>query len=94
MILLIEKVKGLKQTMENIYVLLDSIEKIRRFVDIIEKSEADADLSQGNRHVDAKSLFGALSLVSSSPARLKIYGDEDIVSALIKEIGQFIVINK
>jgi|LFRM01.1.fsa_nt_gb hypothetical protein len=54
--------------MKQVSVLLDSVEKIRSFVDIIEKSEADADLSQGSRHVDAKSLFGALSIVSNSPA--------------------------
>ena len=32
--------------MKQVSVLLDSVEKIRSFVDIIEKSEADADLSQ------------------------------------------------
>lgn len=57
--------------MKQVSVLLDSVEKIRSFVDIIEKSEADADLSQGSRHVDAKSLFGALSIVSNSQARLR-----------------------
>ena len=48
--------------------------------------------SQGSRHVDAKSLFGALSIVSNSPARLRIYGDEDATNALIKEIEQFMVV--
>lgn len=78
--------------MKQVSVLLDSVEKIRSFVDIIEKSEADADLSQGSRHVDAKSLFDALSIVSNSPARLRIYGDEDATNALIKEIEQFMVV--
>ena len=78
--------------MKQVSVLLDSVEKIRSFVDIIEKSEADADLSQGSRHVDAKSLFCALSIVSNSPARLRIYGDEDATNALIKEIEQFMVV--
>ena len=78
--------------MKQVSVLLDSVEKIRSFVDIIEKSEADADLSQGSRHVDAKSLFGALSIVSNFPARLRIYGDEDATNALIKEIEQFMVV--
>ncbi len=46
--------------MKQVSVLLDSVEKIRSFVDIIEISEADADLSQGSRHVDAKSQFDEL----------------------------------
>ena len=78
--------------MKQVSVLLDSVEKIRSFVDIIEKSEVDADLSQGSRHVGAKSLFGALSIVSNSPAILRIYGDEDATNALIKEIEQFMVV--
>ena len=78
--------------MKQVSVLLDSVEKIRSFVDIIEKSEADADLSQGSRNVDDKSLFGALPIVSNSPARLRIYGDEDATNALIKEIEQFMVV--
>lgn len=69
-----------------------ALKKIRSFVDIIEKSEVDADLIQGSRHVGAKSLFGALSIVSNSPAILRIYGDEDATNALIKEIEQFMVV--
>ena len=78
--------------MKQVSVLLDSVEKIRSFVDIIEKSEVDADLIQGSRHVGAKSLFGALYIVSNSPAILRIYGDEDATNALIKEIEQFMVV--
>ena len=37
--------------MKQVSVLLDSVEKIRSFVDIIEKSEADADLSQLNHYL-------------------------------------------
>lgn len=73
-------------------VLLDSIDKIKSFVEIARKTECDIDLISGrNTYLDAKSLLGILSCNVAKPLILDIHADEDESDAIVKRFEQYIV---
>ena len=62
-------------------VSLDSIDKIKKFVNIISSYPYDFDLASGRYIVDAKSIMGIFSLDLSEPITLNVHaseGEEDI----------------
>ena len=63
--------------MKTVTVNLNSIEKVKSFVNDIVKYENDFDLVSGRTYVDAKSIMGIFSLDLSKPINLNIHGDED-----------------
>lgn len=71
--------------MKSIYITLNSIEKVKQFVNTINTYDSDFDLSSGRYIIDAKSIMGIFSLDLSAPLRLDIYNDdcvEDVSKAL------------
>lgn len=71
--------------MKSIYITLNSIEKVKLFVNTINFYDSDFDLSSGRYIIDAKSIMGIFSLDLSTPLRLDIYNDdcaEDVTTAL------------
>ena len=71
--------------MKSIYITLNSIEKVKLFVNTINIYNSDFDLSSGRYIIDAKSIMGIFSLDLRTPLRLDIYNDEcaeDVISAL------------
>lgn len=73
-------------------VLLDSIDKIKSFVEIARKTECDIDLISGrNTYLDAKSLLGILSCNVAKPLILDVHADEDESNAIVKRFEQYIV---
>ena len=59
-------------------VLLDSVDKVKDFVDITRSASYDIDLISGrNTYLDAKSLLGVLSCDCSKPLILDIHADEE-----------------
>ena len=79
--------------MKSIYITLNSIEKVKQFVNTINTYDSEFDLSSGRYIIDAKSIMGIFSLDLSVPLRLDIYNDqceEDVKNAL----KEFIVESK
>lgn len=74
-------------------VLIDSIEKVKRFVEITNRAKADAELVSAPYTVDAKSIMGVFSLDLSKPVTVHIHGSENDVNVLADKIwsGGFIV---
>lgn len=71
--------------MKSIYITLNSIEKVKQFVNTINTYDSEFDLSSGRYIIDAKSIMGIFSLDLSAPLRLDIYNDdyeEDVKNAL------------
>ena len=66
--------------MTQVKVSLNSMEKVKSFVNDISGFKADFDL------IDAKSIMGIFSLDLSSPIQLNIYADhdEDVIMETIK----------
>lgn len=61
--------------MKTIRVSLNSIDKVKGFVNVISKYESDFDLVSGRYVIDAKSIMGIFSLDLSKPIDLKIHDD-------------------
>lgn len=76
--------------MKSIYITLNSIEKVKSFVNTINFFNSDFDLSSGRYIIDAKSIMGIFSLDLSSPLRLDIYNDE-CVEEVTEALKDFIV---
>ena len=63
--------------MKTIKISLNSIDKVKSFVNDITKFDYDFDLVSGRYVIDAKSIMGIFSLDLSSPIQLNIYADQD-----------------
>lgn len=68
--------------MKTIQISLNSIDKVKSFVNDITKFENDFDLVSGRYVIDAKSIMGIFSLDLSKPIDLNIHADENIDNIL------------
>lgn len=75
--------------MKKTNVKFTTTDQIIRFVNIVEHYEADIDLKNGNRVVDAKSLMGVLSFGIDKPLEMVVF--EAACDKLLDEIDFCIV---
>jgi hypothetical protein len=71
--------------MKTVKISLNSIDKVKSFVNDITKFEYDFDLVSGRYVIDAKSIMGIFSLDLSKPIDLNIHtegGAEDVLEVL------------
>lgn len=71
--------------MKTVQISLNSIDKVKSFVNEITKYNNDFDLVSGRYVIDAKSIMGIFSLDLSKPIDLNIHADsnlDDILAAL------------
>lgn len=71
--------------MKSVKISLNSIDKVKTFVNDIAKFDAEFDLVSGRYVIDAKSIMGIFSLDISQPIDLNIHAegdDEEILKAL------------
>ena len=68
--------------MKTVKICLNSIEKVKSFVNDITKFDVDFDLVSGRYVIDAKSIMGIFSLDLSKPIELSIHADEELDSIL------------
>ncbi|MDR2043526.1 MAG: HPr family phosphocarrier protein [Clostridium sp.] len=61
--------------MTELQISLNSIDKVKSFVNDITKFDHDFDLVSGRYLIDAKSIMGIFSLDLSKPIDLKIHAD-------------------
>ncbi|MEF9960402.1 MAG: HPr family phosphocarrier protein [Niameybacter sp.] len=76
--------------MTSVTISLNSIEKVKQFVNLISKYDGDFDLTSGRYVIDAKSIMGIFSLDLSKPLKLDIYNDQ-AASVLMMHLKEFIV---
>ena len=70
--------------MKTIKLSLNSIEKVKNFVNEINKFNSEFDLVSGRYTIDAKSIMGIFSLDISKPIDLNIHDDKDVASVMEK----------
>ena len=75
--------------MKTVQISLNSIDKVKSFVNDITKFDYDFDLVSGRYVIDAKSIMGIFSLDQSTPIKLQAHTEDP--EALIKAIDKFIV---
>ena len=76
--------------MTSINLNLNSIDKVKAFVNIINTYDGDFDLASERYVVDAKSIMGIFSLDLGSPVRLDIH-DSASVESIAKELAAYII---
>ena len=64
--------------MKTVQISLNSIDKVKSFVNDITKFNNDFDLVSGRYVIDAKSIMGIFSLDLSNPINLNIHAEENI----------------
>lgn len=68
--------------MKTVRISLNSIDKVKAFVNEINNYENDFDLVSGRYVIDAKSIMGIFSLDLSKPIELNIHSENNIEQIL------------
>ena len=77
--------------MKTVKISLNSIDKVKSFVNEISKFDNDFDLVSGRYVIDAKSIMGIFSLDLSKPINLNIHADENM-NAILEAIKPYIIV--
>lgn len=77
--------------MKAVEISLNSIDKVKTFVNLINRFDYDFDLVSGRYVIDAKSIMGIFSLDLSKPITLNIHADDANVDAVINELAPYLV---
>ena len=75
--------------MTTVQISLNSIDKVKAFVNLISEYDFDFDIISGRYVIDAKSIMGIFSLDLSKPINLSIHSDEP--DEVLKKIDEYIV---
>lgn len=75
--------------MTTVQISLNSIEKVKSFVNDIARFDSDFDLVSGRYVIDAKSIMGIFSLDLSKPISLNIHADSD--AEILETLKSYIV---
>ena len=76
--------------LKTVSISLNSIDKVKSFVNEISKFNNDFDLVSGRYVIDAKSIMGIFSLDLSKPISLNIHAEENI-DAILDILKQYTV---
>ena len=76
--------------MKTVQISLNSIGKVKSFVNTISKFEYDFDLISGRYVIDAKSIMGIFSLDLSKPIDLAIH-TEDNLNEILEALKPYII---
>lgn len=68
--------------MKTVKISLNSIDKVKAFVNDVTKFDTDFDLVSGRYVIDAKSIMGIFSLDLSKPIDLNIHGEDNLEEIL------------
>ena len=78
--------------MKTVQISLNSIDKVKNFVNDLTKFNTDFDLVSGRYVVDAKSIMGIFSLDLSKPIDLNIQADEgEELENILKTLAPYII---
>lgn len=64
--------------MKTVSICLNSIDKVKSFVNDVTKFDTDFDLVSGRYVIDAKSIMGIFSLDLSKPIELNVHAEQDV----------------
>ena len=76
--------------MKTVQISLNSIDKVKSFVNDITKFNNDFDLVSGRYVIDAKSIMGIFSLDLSKPIDLNIHAEENMED-ILKVLAPYII---
>ncbi len=76
--------------MKTVLISLNSIDKVKSFVNAVTQFEFDFDLVSGRYVIDAKSIMGIFSLDLSKPIELVIHA-EDNLDEILEHLKPYLV---
>ncbi|MCR4782281.1 MAG: HPr family phosphocarrier protein [Lachnospiraceae bacterium] len=76
--------------MKTVKVSLNTVDKVKAFVNTVNTMDSDFDLISGRYVIDAKSIMGIFSLDLSKPIDLTIHSEEN-VDAILEKLSPFII---
>ena len=77
--------------MKRVKILVNSIEKVKDFVNTISKFDTEFDMVSGRYVIDAKSIMGIFSLDLSEPIDLVIHAEGEKADKIVENINKYIV---
>ena len=77
--------------MNTVKISLNSIDKVKAFVNEISKFDCDFDLVSGRYVIDAKSIMGIFSLDLSKPIDLNIHADGTSLDDVMEIIQSYLI---
>lgn len=77
--------------MKAVEISLNSIDKVKTFVNLINRFDYDFDLVSGRYVIDAKSIMGIFSLDLSKPITLNIHADDANAEDVMKQLAPYMV---
>ena len=77
--------------MKTVKISLNSIDKVKAFVNEVTKYDAEFDLVSGRYVIDAKSIMGIFSLDLSKPIDLNIHADGAALDNVMQIISKYTI---
>ena len=77
--------------MKTVSISLNSIDKVKAFVNDISKYDFDFDLVSGRYVIDAKSIRGIFSLDLSKPINLNVHAEGSNLDEVLKVLAPYII---
>jgi len=77
--------------MKTVQISLNSIDKVKAFVNTITKFDFDFDLVSGRYVIDAKSIMGIFSLDLSKPIELNIHASEAEMDNILAALKDYVI---
>lgn len=77
--------------MKTVQISLNSIDKVKAFVNDISKYDFDFDLVSGRYVIDAKSIMGIFSLDLSKPIDLNVHAEGSNLDNVLEALKPYII---
>lgn len=77
--------------MKTVKISLNSIDKVKSFVNEITKYDYDFDLVSGRYVIDAKSIMGIFSLDLSKPINLNIHAEGSTLDSIMAIVQPYVI---
>ena len=77
--------------MKTVQISLNSIDKVKSFVNMIAKFDFDFDLVSGRYVIDAKSIMGIFSLDLSKPINLNIHAEGSTLDSIMAIVQPYVI---
>ena len=77
--------------MKTVSISLNSIDKVKAFVNDISKYDFDFDLVSGRYVIDAKTIMGIYSLDLSKPINLNVHAEGSNLDEVLKVLAPYII---
>ena len=77
--------------MKTVRISLNSIDKVKSFVNDLSKFDVDFDLVSGRYVIDAKSIMGIFSLDLSKPINLNIHAEGSTLDSIMAIVQPYVI---